>query len=241
MKKMAVILLSMMLLLCGCGGKGDTPTTAAETTAAETTAAEPAGDGTYKPGTYTASAQGNNGPVELSVTFSEDAITEITIGEHAETQGLSDPAFEKIPAAIVQYQSLGVDTISGATYTSNAILDAVADCVAQAGGDAEALRAVAVEGGEDTEGAVLADSEVDVLVIGGGGAGLSAALSASQGGASVILVEKLSALGGNTFRCGGAFNTADPERQKDIQMTEALSSAVEKVLAHEDVSEDHAN
>ena len=239
MKKMAVILLSMMLLLCGCGGKGDTPTTAAETTAAETTAAEPAGDGTYKPGTYTASAQGNNGPVELSVTFSEDAITEITIGEHAETQGLSDPAFEKIPAAIVQYQSLGVDTISGATYTSNAILDAVADCVAQAGGDAEALRAVAVEGGEDTEGAVLADSEVDVLVIGGGGAGLSAALSASQGGASVILVEKLSALGGNTFRCGGAFNTADPERQKDIQMTEALSSAVEKVLAHEDVSEDH--
>ncbi len=240
MKKMAVILLSMMLLLCGCGGKGDTPTTAAETTAAETTAAEPAGDGTYKPGTYTASAQGNNGPVELSVTFSEDAITEITIGEHAETQGLSDPAFEKIPAAIVQYQSLGVDTISGATYTSNAILDAVADCVAQAGGDAEALRAVAVEGGEDTEGAVLADSEVDVLVIGGGGAGLSAALSASQGGASVILVEKLSALGGNTFRCGGAFNTADPERQKDIQMTEALSSAVEKVLAHEDVSEDHA-
>ncbi len=127
MKKMAVILLSMMLLLCGCGGKGDTPTTAAETTAAETTAAEttaaePAGDGTYKPGTYTASAQGNNGPVELSVTFSEDAITEITIGEHAETQGLSDPAFEKIPAAIVQYQSLGVDTISGATYTSNAIL-----------------------------------------------------------------------------------------------------------------------
>ena len=245
MKKMAVILLSMMLLLCGCGGKGDTPTTAAETTAAETTAAEttaaePAGDGTYKPGTYTASAQGNNGPVELSVTFSEDAITEITIGEHAETQGLSDPAFEKIPAAIVQYQSLGVDTISGATYTSNAILDAVADCVAQAGGDAEALRAVAVEGGEDTEGAVLADSEADVLVIGGGGAGLSAALSASQGGASVILVEKLSALGGNTFRCGGAFNTADPERQKDIQMTEALSSAVEKVLAHEDVSEDHA-
>ena len=245
MKKMAVILLSMMLLLCGCGGNSQATTTAPEstestTTAAETTKEETAAQGTYKAGTYTASAQGNNGPVELSVTFSEDAITEITIGEHAETQGLSDPAFEKIPAAIVQYQSLGVDTISGATYTSNAILDAVADCVAQAGGDAEALRAVAVEGGEDTEGAVLADSEVDVLVIGGGGAGLSAALSASQGGASVILVEKLSALGGNTFRCGGAFNTADPERQKDIQMTEALSSAVEKVLAHEDVSEDHA-
>ncbi len=245
MKKMAAIVLSMTLLLCGCGGKSDSATTAAETTkaettAAETTAAEPAGDGAYNPGTYTASAQGNNGPVEVSVTFSEDAITEITIGAHGETSGLSDPAFEKIPAAIVQYQSLGVDTISGATNTSNAILDAVADCVAQAGGDADALRAVAVEGGEEAEGAVLADSEIDVLVIGGGGAGLSAALSASQEGASVILVEKLSALGGNTFRCGGAFNSADPERQKDIPMTEALESAVEKVLAHEDVSEEHA-
>lgn len=133
-----------------------------------------------------------------------------------------------------------MDTIFGATYTSQAIGDTVADCVTQAGGDAEALRAVAVEGGEDSEGAVLADSEVDVLVIGGGGAGLSAALSASQEEAGVILVEKLSALGGNTFRCGGAFNTADPDRQKDIPMTDALSSTVEKVLTHEDVSEEHA-
>ncbi len=140
--------------------------------------------------------------MELSVTFSEE---EITIGKHGETTGISDAAFEKIPAAIIENQSLGVDTISGATYTSQAILDAVADCVTQAGGDAEALQAVAVEGGEETENAVLADSEVDVLVIG-----------------------------------GGAFNTYDPERQKDIPMTEALSSAVEKVLAHEDVSEAHA-
>ena len=173
------------------------------------------------------------------MTFSEDAITEITIGKHGETTGISDAPFEKIPAAIIQNQSLGVDTISGATNTSNAILEAVADCVTQAGGDAEALRAAAVET-EEAANAVLKDAEVDVLVIGGGGAGLSAALSASQGGASVILIEKLSALGGNTFRCGGAFNTYDPERQKNIPMTDSLASAVDKVLAHEDVSEAHA-
>lgn len=242
MKKMAAILLCLTLLLSGCSGNksGDVTTAAPETTTSEAASEGAAGQGAYTPGTYTASAQGNNGPVELSVTFSEDAITEITIGKHGETAGISDAAFEKVPTAIVQYQSLGVDTVSGATYTSQAILDAVADCVTQAGGDAEALRAVAVEGGAESGTAVLADSEVDVLVIGGGGAGLSAALSASQNGASVILVEKLSALGGNTFRCGGAFNTSDPERQKDIPMTEALESAVEKVLAHEDVSEEHA-
>ena len=83
MRKMAAILLSMTLLLSACGGNGGTATTAApettkaettaaETTAAQTTAAETAGqEGAYKPGTYTASAQGNNGPVTLSVTFSE--------------------------------------------------------------------------------------------------------------------------------------------------------------------------
>ena len=253
MKKMTAILLCLMLFLSACGGGGETTpasgtagngtteaktTTAAETPAAGTTAGQTAGEGAYIPGTYTASAEGHGGPVTLSVTFSEEAITEIVIGEHHESSGISDPAIEKIPAAIVQYQSLGVDTVSGATESSNAILNAVADCVAQAGGDAEALRAVPVEG--EAEKAVLKDAEVDVLVIGGGGAGLSAALSASQNGASVILVEKLPALGGNTFRCGGAFNTADPERQKDIPMTDALSSAVEKVLAHEDVSEEHA-
>lgn len=246
MKKRIVLLLCLALILSACGQPAAQGTTeapaasAAETTQAETETAAAEKTGTYVPGTYTASAQGNNGPVSLSVTFSEDAITDIVIGEHAETKGTSDPAFEKIPAAILEYQSLGIDAASGATMSSNAILNAVADCVAQAGGDAEALRAVPAGDGEADAASVLEDTEVDVLVIGGGGAGLSAAVSASEGGASVILVEKLSALGGNTFRCGGAFNSADPEGQKDIPMTEALSSAVEKVLAHEDVSDEHA-
>ena len=81
---------------------------------------------------------------------------------------------------------------------------------------------------------------MNILVIGGGGAGLSAAISAAQNGAKVILVEKLSALGGNTYRCGGAFNTYDPEGQKEIPMTDALATTVEKILAHETVNEAHA-
>ena len=99
----------------------------------------------YTEGTYTATAQGNNGPVTVSVTFSADAITDVTVVEHSETAGLSDRPIAEIPAAIVENQSLAVDTVSGATNSSNAILTAVADCVAQAGGDVEALKAVAVE------------------------------------------------------------------------------------------------
>ena len=98
----------------------------------------------YTPGTFTGEGQGMNGTVKVDVTFSEDAITEITVGENQETPGVSDPAIAQLPGRIVEAQSLAVDTVTGATFTSNGILAAVADAVAQAGGDAEALRKVEV-------------------------------------------------------------------------------------------------
>ena len=180
----------------------------------------------YTEGTYTATAQGNNGPVTVSVTFSADAITDVTVVEHSETAGLSDRPIEEIPAAIVENQSLAVDTVSGATNSSNAILTAVADCVAQAGGDVEALKAVAVEKApvEDVE------ATYDVVVLGGGGAGLTASITAAQNGAKVILVEKAGSLGGNTLIAGQGFNACDPERQANTEMSEALLGELKSYL-----------
>ena len=180
----------------------------------------------YTEGTYTATAQGNNGPVTVSVTFSADAITDVTVVEHSETAGLSDRPIAEIPAAIVENQSLAVDTVSGATNSSNAILTAVADCVAQAGGDVEALKAVAVEKApvEDVE------ATYDVVVLGGGGAGLTASITAAQNGAKVILVEKAGFLGGNTLIAGQGFNACDPERQANTEMSEALLGQLKSYL-----------
>ena len=180
----------------------------------------------YTEGTYTATAQGNNGLVTVSVTFSADAITDVTVVEHSETAGLSDRPIAEIPAAIVENQSLAVDTVSGATNSSNAILTAVADCVAQAGGDVEALKAVAVEKApvEDVE------ATYDVVVLGGGGAGLTASITAAQNGAKVILVEKAGSLGGNTLIAGQGFNACDPERQANTEMSEALLGQLKSYL-----------
>ena len=180
----------------------------------------------YTEGTYTATAQGNNGPVTVSVTFSADAITDVTVVEHSETAGLSDRPIAEIPAAIVENQSLAVDTVSGATNSSNAILTAVADCVAQAGGDVEALKAVAVEKApvEDVE------ATYDVVVLGGGGAGLTASITAAQNGAKVILVEKAGSLGGNPLIAGQGFNAGDPERQANTEMSEALLGQLKSYL-----------
>ena len=180
----------------------------------------------YTEGTYTATAQGNNGLVTVSVTFSADAITDVTVVEHSETAGLSDRPIAEIPAASVENQSLAVDTVSGATNSSNAILTAVADCVAQAGGDVEALKAVAVEKApvEDVE------ATYDVVVLGGGGAGLTASITAAQNGAKVILVEKAGSLGGNTLIAGQGFNACDPERQANTEMSEALLGQLKSYL-----------
>ena len=96
----------------------------------------------YTAGVYTAQANGNNGPVTVEVEVSDAEILSVKVTEHAETAGLSDTPIERIPAKIVEGQTLAVDTVSGATNTSNAILKAAEDALAQAGADIEALKAV---------------------------------------------------------------------------------------------------
>lgn len=194
MKRTLSLLLAfvMVLGLAACGGN-----TAQETTAAATAASEEAG--IYTPGTYTGTAAGKNGDVKVEVTFSANAIDSVKVVEHSETAGISDGAIENIPAAIVENQSLAVDTVSGATITSDAILKAVADAVAQAGGDVEALKNAAAPVGEKE----AKELSADVIVVGGGGAGMAAATRLAQLGKSVILVEKSGFLGGAISVSGG--------------------------------------
>ena len=194
MKRTLSLLLAfvMVLGLAACGGN-----TAQETTAAATAASEEAG--IYTPGTYTGTAAGKNGDVKVEVTFSSNAIDSVKVVEHSETAGISDGAIENIPAAIVENQSLAVDTVSGATITSDAILNAVADAVAQAGGDVEALKNAAAPAGEKE----ARELSADVIVVGGGGAGMAAATRLAQLGKSVILVEKSGFLGGAISVSGG--------------------------------------
>lgn len=93
----------------------------------------------FDPGTYTAKAKGMNGDVTVEVVFSDTAIVSIQVTNHKETEGIYEKAVDEVPQSIVGGQTLDVDTVSGATYTSNAIIEAVTDCVTQAGGDVSAL------------------------------------------------------------------------------------------------------
>ena len=129
------------------------------------------GTGSYTPGTYTGVGPGKNGDITVEVTVNENTIQSVKVVSHDETPGLSDGAIADIPAKIVATQSLGVDSVSGATVSSEGIVAAVADAVAKAGGDVDALKNVAIAAGEHTTKSLSAD----VIVVGGGGAGMTAA------------------------------------------------------------------
>ncbi len=171
----------------------------------------------YTAGVYTASASGNNGAMTVEVTFADGVIESVKVLEHSETPGLSDPAIERIPSAIVENQSLAVDVVSGATNTSKAILAAVEDCVKQAGGDVEALKAASNKSAEAGETVSLT---TDLVVVGGGGAGMTAAINARANGIEVVLLEKMSFLGGATSICGGSMIITGSQMQKDFGVSD---------------------
>ena len=180
-----------------------------ETAPSESPSTAPAG--AYTAGTYTGTADGNNGPVTVEVTVSDTAITSVVVTEQAETESIATPALERIPQAIVDNQSLSIDAVTGATNTSNAILTAVAAAITEAGGDVEALKQVPVQG---EEGETAGDMTADVVVIGAGGAGLCAAIEAKdQGAGTVILLEKMASIGGTTFTSQGVIGAYGSDLQ----------------------------
>lgn len=190
----------------------------------------------YKPGTYTATAMGKKDFVTAAVTFTEDAIAAIEIVEAAETKGVADEAlYGRLIEEIIQYQSVGVDSVTGCTITSNAVKKIVIDCAAQAGAEQNAVQKEVAYIAPETE-----NLSADVVIIGGGGAGMTAAVAATGKGASVIVVEKAGYIGGNSLVCGGIFNVANPEDQSDIQMTNSNKATVESALNMEPRDAAHA-
>jgi succinate dehydrogenase/fumarate reductase flavoprotein subunit/uncharacterized protein with FMN-binding domain len=182
---------------------------AASGLAATAEAAEPGQ--TYKPGTYTASAYGMKGYVQVKVTFDASSITDIQIVDENQTVGLCEEVYSTIPQAIIDNQSLAVDSVAGATFTSSAVISAVGNCVTQAGGDAEALAKVEVAADSSDE-----SFDYDVVVVGAGLAGFFSALKAAQEGARVALLEKQGVMGTAVLSSGIMYIAKDDSQVEDM-------------------------
>ena len=233
MKKLSISLVALVLAgsLIGCNKATETTTSAK-----------------MKAGTYTASATGMNDDVTVEVEVTENEIKSIKVTSHAETPGIGGELVDKagkvvttggvapvqlIPEEIVKNQSLSVDNVTGATITSGAIKTAVKDAIKQAGGDPDAFK-------KDATYEERKDVEADVVVVGGGGAGLASAVELLQGGKSVAIIEKAGEIGGDTLVCGAIYNAPDPALQQHAEMSDAVKTTIEKALAETPINEQHA-
>ena len=178
-------------------------------------------------GTYSATAQGFGGDITVDVTLSGGKIADVKIVGDSETPGLGAVAVEKMPAQLLEAQSADVDGVAGATVSSNAIRAAFGDALAKAGVDASTLvKQVAAQTAEKTQ----ETRDVDVVIVGAGGAGMSAAITAKQQGKTVLLLEKMPYVGGNTTKATGGMNAAETHYQAEQGITDSVEQFVEDTM-----------
>lgn len=208
MKKYFTALLAASLMLAGCASSAGSTANASGKT-------------------FTGSSTGMQGPVTVTLSVDGGKITNVELTEISETPSVASVAMERIPQQIVEHQTTTLDTVTGATFASNAIMRAASEAAKAAGLDMDKLEANAyhAEAGEDEVW------DTDLLVVGAGGAGFSAATTAAQEGAEVIMIEKSSVAGGNTLMQGGAFNANDDDAQAETILTEAQKTTLDGYLA----------
>lgn len=181
----------------------------------------------YTAGTYSATAMGKKGDVVVEADFSDSRIEAVRVTPELETKRIADAAINQLTAQIVDCQTLQLDTVSGATLTSMAILGAMEDCVAQAGGDVKALKdAPGPEASAATE-----KLEADLVVVGAGASGMAAAVRAAQLGANVVVFEKNGNFGGNMLVSGGVLTYINAPEELRQQNNDGYQNYLETTLA----------
>ncbi len=187
-------------------------------------------------GEFTVTTPGHNGEIPMVVRIDNNRIEAIDIDTSGESQGIADVVFTRIPKQIIEGQTLNVNIISGASVTSNGVIDGVAKVIKMAGSNPDILRkrpkAASALNTQDME------YHTDVVVVGAGGAGLTAAAKVLQEGKSVIVVEKFPAVGGNTVRTGGPMNAANPNWQNTFAAIPGERHALKEMIATDEATID---
>lgn len=162
-------------------------------------------------GKFYGSGIGYGGDIKLSLDIKDGKISKIDFLEHNETPVISDPAFDNVPSKIIEKNSILVPNVSGCSVSSRGIREAVKNALVEAGGDIETLENEILQS-ENLEKIAVGKNilkekeEFDVVIVGAGGAGLAASISAAKKGASVVVLEKTAAVGGNTLVSMGGVN-----------------------------------
>ena len=211
MKKSKILIslvLACMMLLSACGGSAPAATTEAAAPAAAS---------------YTGTAQGMGGEVSVTLTIENGVITDCVATGDKETDGIGSVVIAQFPAQVVEGNTINLDAVSGATITSNAFIEAAKAALTAAGlnPDDYMTKVAAAAAGDVTK-------EADVVIVGAGGAGMTAAMTASDAGKSVIILESQAMVGGNSVRSTGGMNATKTVYQDENEFGEG--AGVEKML-----------
>lgn len=186
-----------------------------------------------------ASAQGMNGEVKVKVTISDYKITEVKVDAANETPGIGSKAAEQLPKLMVDNNTYNVDAITGATITSNAIKNAAEEAIGRMGYNLNDFNKKVDSSSDSAETSYTAD----IIIVGAGGAGMTAAIAAKDLGKNVIIVESQAMVGGNSIRSTGGLNAAETSYQNENKFNEeaglekTLKNAKEKYASNRDIQE----
>ena len=214
-KRILSVLLVLAMMLSACGG----------------------GSGSGSKNSAIASAQGMNGEVKVKVTVVDNKITEVKVDGSKETEGIGSKAVEALPKQMVENNSINVDAITGATVTSNAIKTASADAIKQMGLNPDDFKGNVAK----TASSAKTDYTADIVVVGAGGAGMTAAITASDLGKKVVIVESQAMVGGNSIRSTGGLNATKTiyqdknEFKEEAGLEKTLNNAKEKYASNADI------
>lgn len=181
----------------------------------------------FKGGTFSGDAKGFSSTIKVEVTITSDkAIEAITIVDSAESADIGEVALPIMIEKVISNQSVDVDAVTTATITSDAFLLAVTNAIEAAGLKVTDIKA-STAGTSDKKEETL---EADVVVIGAGGAGMTAAITAAQAGKTVIIIEKAPIVGGNTSRATGGMNAAETKYQKEAGIEDSVELFIEDTM-----------
>ena len=214
-KRIAALALAAVMAfgLTACGGGSSS------STAASAGSGDAAGGVS---GEFTGTATGM-GEVSVTITLTDGVITGCEIVGDSETEGIGSVIVENAPEEIVSGNKGAIDVVSGATITSNAVNEALAAALAAAG-----LDAADFTGSGDAAAAEDRAVDTDIVIVGAGGAGMTAAIAAANEGKNVVIVESQAMVGGNSVRSTGGMNAAKTPAQDENEFAE--SAGVEKTL-----------
>ena len=204
---LASLLLAGAMFLTACGGSASSTSAAGGVS-----------------GSFTGTAKGM-GEVSVTLTLTDNVITDCTAKGDEETPGIGSAVIEQFPGEVVEGNTINLDSISGATITSNAFVEAAKAALTEAGLNPDDYMAKA----DKTANGETVSYDADVVIIGAGGAGMTAAMTAADAGQKVVILESQAMVGGNSARATGGMNAAKTVYQDENEFDQA--AGVEKTLA----------